>query len=913
MEAETGRASSHHQGLQLTLPSPGISGLDVVRALHQTVISLRSALDSSREELRRLKESVGEFSEEKYVEVVERLALENHVLRRRILSRSTDFSNDAATSPQPPPPPSPQPQQSRFVPLQVEGDPTEPSSSSADTASATMDASGNKVVVEETAETIRTSGSRRSTGGSSPETEARGTSVIRRVRGEFPPFSAATTVQQEENQQDQQQQQQQQQHSSRDGARSRCILGQEESVTSAIVSVLSKESKEDIREDIQDDVQDDNEGSVVVDRLDIPEKDSEDLSLRSVSDGDNSVFSDNPEPQSPPQQRPMQQQVQQQQHQHQQQQQQQHQHRQQSQSGEQGKLNDQSENDSEELDDIELIFTTDDTCRDLGLQEDLVSITETDAWQQASPAGQPVLLKYTKSAEGESLVCNGDKTSSVEEAVSSQSSSIDREESVDRFDESSSTRLNKMWSQCSVLVETDISKCGVLEEPEHSARHATRRNTLAAPPTAYRPIIHREALAGNRRKSSAPLRPVMDRSSGAKRESGAQTDISALPAQWRSESYLAHKVAHTFTTLPSKFALPAGVPGRLRLSDKTREARRVLLSDISFTSMVPELSRSADHLCHDPHAQTCLGSRGCGHRTPEVNRRESLGSPAGYWPRCNPGTALPSPCDCRLSADLYSSRYRGSLSSIPSPGLEVVTGPPRRHSWRATAASFDTWRVPAATSTPRPTWSSMPSSPTHVHPPATSSRSSKNVPKRTRSKVTFQECPMTRGSLPNLRSDIVGAGDNSGDSTESLIDEAEDYLRRSIDSMLTISSTSASTDYWSRQTAARRRRTRRHSEPDLAREWIPPQDARPYLPKIPRDLKLDHLVKVISPEGRVLQGRVRYVGPVPGREDSHVGVELPNVNGSSDGTFHGRRFFDCEPDRAIFVPFKKVVLAWCTA
>lgn len=61
MEAEAGRLS-HHQGLQLTLPSPGIPGLDVVRALHQTVISLRSALDSSREELRRLKESVGEFS-----------------------------------------------------------------------------------------------------------------------------------------------------------------------------------------------------------------------------------------------------------------------------------------------------------------------------------------------------------------------------------------------------------------------------------------------------------------------------------------------------------------------------------------------------------------------------------------------------------------------------------------------------------------------------------------------------------------------------------------------------------------------------------------------------------------------------------------------------------------------------------
>ncbi|XP_011056067.1 PREDICTED: uncharacterized protein M01A8.2-like [Acromyrmex echinatior] len=127
--------------------------------------------------------------------------------------------------------------------------------------------------------------------------------------------------------------------------------------------------------------------------------------------------------------------------------------------------------------------------------------------------------------------------------------------------------------------------------------------------------------------------------------------------------------------------------------------------------------------------------------------------------------------------------------------------------------------------------------------------------------------------------------------------------------MLTISS--ISTDYWNKQTT-RRRRTRRHSEPNLIHDWHPPQNAKPYLPKIPRDLKLDHLVKVISPEGRVLQGRVRYVGPVPGREETHVGVELPYVNGSSDGTFHGRRFFDCDPDRAIFVPFKKVVLAWCT-
>ncbi|XP_034183134.1 uncharacterized protein LOC117605665 isoform X1 [Osmia lignaria lignaria] len=845
MEAEAGR-QSHHQGLQLTLPSPGIPGLDVVRALHQTVISLRSALDSSREELRRLKESVGDFSGESYVDVVERLALENHVLRRKILSRNSEFSTDAATSP---------PAQSRLFPLAVEDTKDLP-----EQAGVFMDASRDKVVAEDVSEASKLIIGAQITSSSNNDDENID--------------SVEKTSKSDEGSMDQ-----------------KCAMSKDTTALKTLTripggslvdvadsSILNELASTSGNRQCKDVEEEEARG----DHLDIPDKDLEDLSLKSVSDGDNSVFSDNPDGQL----------------------------QQQRQSTDQPKPNDQSENESEELDDIELIFTTDDTCRDLGLQEDLVSITEAESWPQPATTGQPVMLKYTKSAEGESLVCNGEKTSSVEEAVSSQSSSIDREESVDRFDESSSSRLNKMWSQCSVLVETDISKCGVVEESEHATRHAVRRNTLAAPPTAYRPIIHREALAGGRRKSSAPLRPVMDRISGARRESGAQTDISALPAHWRSESYLAHKVAHTFTTLPSKFALPTGVPGRLRLSDKTREARRVMLSDISFTSMVPELSRSADHLCHDPHAQTCFSTRGCGLRTPDVHRRESLGSPAGFWPRCNPGTGLPSPCDCRLSTDFYSSRYRGSLTSIPSPGLEVVGGPSRRHSWRATAASFDTWRVPVATSTPRPTWSSMPSSPTHVHPPATTSKTSKSVPKRTRSKVTFQDCPMTRGSLPNLRSDLA-TGENSGDSTESLIDEAEDYLRRSIDSMLTISSSGVSSDYWNKQTT-RRRRTRRYSEPDLIRDWHPPQDARPYLPKIPRDLKPDHLVKVISPEGKVLQGRVRYVGPVPGREETHVGVELPHLNGSSDGTFHGRRFFDCDPDRAIFVPFKKVILAWCT-
>lgn len=57
---------------------------------------MRAALDLSRDELRRLKESVGDFNQESYLDTVERLALENHVLRRKILDgRSESFQATA--------------------------------------------------------------------------------------------------------------------------------------------------------------------------------------------------------------------------------------------------------------------------------------------------------------------------------------------------------------------------------------------------------------------------------------------------------------------------------------------------------------------------------------------------------------------------------------------------------------------------------------------------------------------------------------------------------------------------------------------------------------------------------------------------------------------------------------------------
>ncbi|XP_066992477.1 uncharacterized protein [Anabrus simplex] len=631
----------------------------------------------------------------------------------------------------------------------------------------------------------------------------------------------------------------------------------------------------------------------------------------------------------------------------------------------------ESDNESEELDDIELIFTTEET-KELGvLQEDLVSITDSEVWQ---PSGNlhkfPEMDQFDEAPEDSSGADGGDKNH------------IDSTEKV-------SSNLTRTWTQ-SVLVETDISKCGVLDDAEIIG-NISRRNTLPNP-LMYQPIIHREALSGSRSQllgptpnsprpmavkfapspsssprgtkpdfRKSPVRPILMERNSTKRESEAQTDITALPSHWKSESYLAHKVAHPFTTLPSKFAMPVPQTSQnkysLKLADKTQEARRTLLSDINFTSMVPELSRSADHLCQEDLedcSRSHLGSGLCRNypRAHTYMKGTSHGSSVvspSYGHQREYSKESWSPCDCAQSSNLInysgshgrsswdcyqgSMRYRGSLTSIPSQHMYEYSDSKRRHSWRPSPEMYRSSSMAL-----KPSWGSVPSSPTHSHRSrnipfspsyatprsdmnlfstgywsggrdsqySISSRNIKVQPTtriRSRNKVTFQESSFQRRShpgqsLPDLRVDMEP---DSGDSTDSLIDEAEEYLRRSIDSILT------GTD-WSK--VGRRRQTRRMSEPDPIREISPPQTSQPFLPKVPRDIKLDYFVKVITNEGRVMVGRTRYVGSVPNRPEPHVGVELAKDAGDSDGTFEGRRFFDCEPGRAVFVPFKKVVMAW---
>ncbi|KAJ8943540.1 hypothetical protein NQ318_023051 [Aromia moschata] len=406
---------------------------------------------------------------------------------------------------------------------------------------------------------------------------------------------------------------------------------------------------------------------------------------------------------------------------------------------------------AEEVDDIELIFTTDDT-KDSDFKEQLVSIDAGESTQDASnllqlPSSDMDQNLDSSDRELDDDVFNDNFENENQENSNFQSFELKRENSQ-LYDSKSDNSINQERSLKSYyslqdssfenkslekdesfdrfddrvsIVETDISKCGIHDNVDYSVG---RRNTCPNP-IQYRPLLHREALSKGLsvgRKS----RPILTHSNAIRRESGAQTDISALPgSSWRSESSLANKarLGDNFTTLPSKLPLPGS---RLRLSEKTVEARRVLLSDIGFTSMVPELSRSADHL---------------------------------FPPTLKPAGLAPIYGQFLKTTDLYS------------PGCLVML-----------IVVYVNWGSPLVSQTHSRYSSMYPLS----SPPAPSRRCSAPVSPSRRSimKTTPSKVKFANGSLPELRGDWTLTVD-SGDSTDSLVEEAENYLRRSIDCIMT--------------------------------------------------------------------------------------------------------------------------------
>ncbi|XP_028179481.1 uncharacterized protein LOC114366724, partial [Ostrinia furnacalis] len=385
------------------------------------------------------------------------------------------------------------------------------------------------------------------------------------------------------------------------------------------------------------------------------------------------------------------------------------------------------------------------------------------------------------------------------------------------------------------------------------------------------------------------VRPVLRDAALHRRSSAAQTDVCALPNRWSSDGYLAHKIdvcalpnrwssdgylahkwasqsrqrvslradgylAHKMSvvptcmpTLPQRAAPAPGPCAARRLTvpnarpaPSRDDSRRILLSDIGFTSMVPELSRSAD-----------------------------------------PVWALGKRMQAESPASTSTSKFLSRGSSYRSPCLSID----RSSDW-----------IPQSVYVP-------------------SSR-------------MYGDCRAWRSSLPDVRR----AG------TEELCHEADLYLRRSTDN-LRYTSLDMNTGCVCGCSCVCVR------SGDIATTTIPEAvdvdnvglgnvgisvgntsvglgsvgvSGRPYIPREPKQLRLGHMVKVIAPHGRLVIGRVRYVGLAGGTAASSgmvVGAEFPCAQAPglarNDGTHRGRRYFLAPPGHgALFVPFSKVVMAW---
>lgn len=85
---------------------------------------------------------------------------------------------------------------------------------------------------------------------------------------------------------------------------------------------------------------------------------------------------------------------------------------------------------------------------------------------------------------------------------------------------------------------------------------------------------------------------------------------------------------------------------------------------------------------------------------------------------------------------------------------------------------------------------------------------------------------------------------------------------------------------------------------------------RSFKPYRPSDINIGDIVKFRRSGGSMELGRVYYIGHLPGKSEAYLGVELDSNTGSHDGLHNGFRYFQCKPNRGLFVPFDHVVMAW---
>ncbi|KAJ8712154.1 hypothetical protein PYW07_004996 [Mythimna separata] len=558
-----------------------------------------------------------------------------------------------------------------------------------------------------------------------------------------------------------------------------------------------------------------------------------------------------------------------------------------------------SGNESEEVDDIELIFTTDESKDMSNLQEDLVSIREGDQWapQSASTAhSTPVLIKFhtldpdfqpgpeTKETSTENQE-NNDQTIEVSKQ---KRVSLPNDKEIRHVAFNSKGSLDLPGR--SILKSCDNRSDNMLfrKSPNVSSRRLDSIDSLTCE-------YNRGLSFDNTKSSSFELGSSMDilhREEsvdsfhrnihlGHRYSVFAETDISKCGT---SEDDLAANLNVRRNTCPNPFQYrPSGYrgvsrppgpfkAGTARLRPVLRDgatARRESGAQTDVCALPPRWS-SDGYLAHKqlpvpvstvptvPSGRGAVAARRLtvpdarppppARRTDETRRvllsdieyTHNIVDPAGFT------SMVPE-----LSRSADPVWALGKRQSHPDDSTTTSTSKflSRGSSYRSPCLSIDRSND----------WT-----PQHVYLP--SSREA-NRP--------------WRSSLPDVRRD----------DTDELLEEAEIFVRRSIDNL---------------------------QAPCIDLEKSIGVTGSPYIPAEPRQLRLGHTVKVITPHGRIAVGRVRYVGLAGNSSATSsvvVGVEIVHNQQPglprNDGLYRGRRYFLAPPlHTALFVPFCKVVMAW---
>ena len=64
-----------------------------------------------------------------------------------------------------------------------------------------------------------------------------------------------------------------------------------------------------------------------------------------------------------------------------------------------------------------------------------------------------------------------------------------------------------------------------------------------------------------------------------------------------------------------------------------------------------------------------------------------------------------------------------------------------------------------------------------------------------------------------------------------------------------------------------------------------------FAPRDGMDIHISDVVKFIRQGGRISKGLVHFIGHLPNRNDTYLGIELEVEDGKHDGIYDGKRYF----------------------